>query len=197
MLFYDQQGDYKTVFPNDKPKTIRFSKDVTSGNYIHVVKSTETSSSVSKTIASSITLPPSLQAIFVNEISSKVSVFFSMYDTGVMFPIADGNGARRNETNVSSVISATVIDHEIHNLKENITYTIQIVSGMLLALLFAKKNPILFLLEINFEFLLLSLQAQQNVSGVICVSWEFEAAGNNYMCPIITGLTRLTGTSFF
>ena len=87
------------------------------------------SSGVSKVIMSSITLPPSLQAVLVNESSSKVSVFFNMYDTGVMFPIAEGNGARRNETNVSSVISATVLDHEIHNLKENITYTIQLVSG--------------------------------------------------------------------
>ena len=138
-FLYNQQGDYKTVFPNGKPKTIHFSKDVTSGNYIHVIDSAETSS-VSKTIVSSITLPPSLQAIFVNESRSKVSVFFSMYDTGVMFSIADGNGARRNETNVSSVISATVLDHKIHDLKENITYTIQIVSGIMLALLLAKKK---------------------------------------------------------
>lgn len=147
---------------------------------MRVVDSTETNS-VSKTIASSITLPPSLQAIFVNESSNKVSIFFSMYDTGVMFPIADGNGARRNETNVSSIISATVLDQEIHNLKENITYTIQIVSGrILLALLLAKKEVFLV---INLEFLFyLSLQAAQNVSSVICVSWDFEAAGNNYVC---------------
>ena len=49
-----------------------------------------------------------------------------MFDSGIMFPIAEGNGARRNETNVSSVISATVLDRAVHNLKDNITYTIQL-----------------------------------------------------------------------
>ena len=41
-----------------------------------------------------------------------------------MFPIAEGNGARRNETNVSSVISATVLGQAVKDLKDNITYTI-------------------------------------------------------------------------
>ena len=41
-----------------------------------------------------------------------------------MFPIAEGNGARRNETNVSSVISATVLGQAVQDLKDNITYTI-------------------------------------------------------------------------
>lgn len=77
------------------------------------------------TIKSSITLPPTLGTqLSINNSDSNIGVVFSMYKTGVMFPIAEGNGARRNETNVSSVISATVLGRAVQNLKDNITYTI-------------------------------------------------------------------------
>lgn len=112
------------MLPNDKPKTIQYTKDSTSGNYVRVPNSVNADSS---TLRSSITLPPSLGALLTineNSSSSNVGVIFSMYETGVMFPIAEGNGARRNETNVSSVISATVLGRAVQNLKDNITYTI-------------------------------------------------------------------------
>ena len=80
---------------------------------------------VDGSIKSCITLPPSLGAqLSINDSNSSVGVVFSMYETGIMFPIAEGNGARRNETNVSSVISATVLGQAVQNLKDNITYTI-------------------------------------------------------------------------
>lgn len=121
------QGDPKTVLPDDKPKTIQFTKDSASDSYIRVPESVK----VAGPIKSSITLPPSLatQLLSVNNGTShngtsNVGVIFSMYETGVMFPIAEGNGARRNETNVSSVISATVLGQAVQDLKDNITYTI-------------------------------------------------------------------------
>ena len=109
------------MLPNDKPKTIQYTKDSTSGSYIRVPESVN----VDGVIKSSITLPPSLGALLsINNSNSSVGVIFNMYETGVMFPIAEGNGARRNETNVSSVISATVLGQAVQNLKDNITYTI-------------------------------------------------------------------------
>ena len=111
------------MFPSDKPKTVRYLKDTSTGNFVRVPDFFEGSSG--NRVKSSITIPPSLQTLLING-SSEVGVVFSMYETGVMFPIAEGNGARRNETNVSSVISATVLGHTLNNLKENITYTIQI-----------------------------------------------------------------------
>jgi hypothetical protein len=112
------------VLPNDKPKTIQYTKDSTSGSYVRVPESVNVDRS---TLRSSITLPLSLGALLTineNSNSSNVGMIFSMYETGVMFPIAEGNGARRNETNVSSVISATVLGRAVQNLKDNITYTI-------------------------------------------------------------------------
>ena len=108
----------KDVFPTDKPKTIQFARDAASDNFVRVTESSED-------VTSSITLPPSLSQLFLNT-TGYVGAFFSMYDSGVMFPIAEGNGARRNETNVSSVISATVLDRAVHDLKDNITYTVQL-----------------------------------------------------------------------
>ncbi len=112
------------MLPNDKPKTIQYTKESTSGSYVRVPESVSTDGS---TLRSSITLPPSLGDLLTineNSSSSNVGMIFSMYETGVMFPIAEGNGARRNETNVSSVISATVLGRAVQNLKDNITYTI-------------------------------------------------------------------------
>ena len=113
------------MLPNDKPKTVQYTKDSTSGSYVRVPESENADSSA---LRSSITLPPSLGPLLTindnSSSSSNVGVIFSMYETGVMFPIAEGNGARRNETNVSSVISATVLGRAVQNLKDNITYTI-------------------------------------------------------------------------
>ena len=112
------------MLPNDKPKTIQFTKDGTSRTYVRVPESVMT---VDGVIKSSISLPPSLGALLsINDSRSSVGVIFSMYKSGVMFPIAEGNGARRNETNVSSVISATVLGQAVRNLKDNITYTISL-----------------------------------------------------------------------
>ena len=112
----------KDVFPTDKPKTIQFARDTASDNFVRV---TESSSFSPEDVTSSITLPPSLSQLFTNS-TGYAGAFFSMYDSGVMFPIAEGNGARRNETNVSSVISATVLDRAVRDLKDNITYTVQL-----------------------------------------------------------------------
>lgn len=119
------QGDSKVVLPTDKPKTVQFSKETNTDNIVIAVDD----SSDNGKFGNSITLPPSLQTLFANTSSNgkeeeEVAVFFTFYDTAVMFPIAEGNGARRNETNVSAIITATVLNQNVVDLKENITYTL-------------------------------------------------------------------------
>ena len=132
----------------------------------------------------SISLPAE---VFENVAEKGAGVVFSFYSTSILFPL------RINLTDVdlenstyqtigSSVISATLAEHNITNLKNPIQITMEIivsVSCIILSLCSSLACPqqqcTLLELQVTCTIFILT----QNWSNPLCVSWDFRAANGS------------------
>ena len=78
-----------------------------------------------ETEESAITLPKSLFSMLnaSNTSEQSISILFGMYQTAVFFPLAT---SRVNYTLGSTVLSATVVGHNIADLTENVSILLQL-----------------------------------------------------------------------
>ena len=65
-----------------------------------------------------------LQSLFEDLDNASASVFFTLYETAVFFPLAEGS--QEDTTVGTSVIAAAVAGRDITNLQENVTILLQL-----------------------------------------------------------------------